>query len=101
MLQHPERVVPLSECERFDTHFQPNVALAPNPIPPLPNHAHPVLRHRRHEQSHRESQQMPEDKQDSLPVNVKLEKSPSPELKPRLINYPDLRVKRIVAEEQR
>lgn len=29
VLQHPERVVPMSECERFEPHFQPNVALAP------------------------------------------------------------------------
>lgn len=35
VLQHPERVVPLSECERFEPHFQPNVALAPIPAPPL------------------------------------------------------------------
>lgn len=34
VLQHPERVVPLSECERFEPHFQPNVALAPIPAPP-------------------------------------------------------------------
>lgn len=29
ILQNPERVVPLSECERFERTFQPNVALAP------------------------------------------------------------------------
>lgn len=29
VLLHPERVVPLSETERFERHYQPNVALAP------------------------------------------------------------------------
>lgn len=29
MLQNPERVIPSSECERFERTFQPNVALAP------------------------------------------------------------------------
>ncbi|XP_025837119.1 ski oncogene-like [Agrilus planipennis] len=32
ILQHPERVVPLSESERFERSFQPNVALAPPPL---------------------------------------------------------------------
>lgn len=32
VLQHPERVIPLSESERFERSFQPNVALAP-PLP--------------------------------------------------------------------
>ena len=48
VLQHPERVVPLSECERFEPHFQPNVALAPIPavatasgLPPPPPIAPP------------------------------------------------------------
>ncbi|XP_008204568.1 ski oncogene [Nasonia vitripennis] len=42
VLQHPERVVPMSECERFEPHFQPNVALAPlttaaaSTLPPVP-----------------------------------------------------------------
>lgn len=42
VLQHPERVVPMSEYERFEPHFQPNVALAPlataaaSTLPPVP-----------------------------------------------------------------
>lgn len=32
VLQNPERVVPLSECERFERSFQPNVALAPRKV---------------------------------------------------------------------
>ncbi|XP_044760496.1 ski oncogene [Coccinella septempunctata] len=31
VLQHPEKVVPLSESERFNGTYQPNVALAPTP----------------------------------------------------------------------
>ena len=31
VLLHPERVVPMSESERFEHSFQPNVALAPIP----------------------------------------------------------------------
>ncbi|XP_045475944.1 ski oncogene [Harmonia axyridis] len=31
VLQHPEKVVPLSESERFNGSYQPNVALAPTP----------------------------------------------------------------------
>jgi len=34
VLLHPERVVPLSECQRFERSFQPNVALAPFPSSP-------------------------------------------------------------------
>ena len=29
VLLHPERVVPMSESERFELSYQPNVALAP------------------------------------------------------------------------
>ncbi|XP_037051633.1 ski oncogene [Bradysia coprophila] len=32
ILQNPERVVRLSECERFERTFQPNVALAPRKV---------------------------------------------------------------------
>lgn len=32
ILQNPERVVRLSECERFERSFQPNVALAPRKV---------------------------------------------------------------------
>lgn len=37
VLQNPERVVRLSECERFEQSYQPNVALAPRL-----NHKHPT-----------------------------------------------------------
>lgn len=84
VLQHPERVIPLSECERFEPHFQPNVALAPIPtpvqisqIPPLSSvqrrHHH---EHRRH--SHRSSSPTCEKQELLSPAGVKIEKtSPS------------------------
>ncbi|XP_048510456.1 ski oncogene [Athalia rosae] len=78
VLQHPERVVPHSECERFEPHFQPNVALAPLPplnlppvVPPGSHHHHPKRRHHHRQPS-------PEGKQETLPVTVKLEKPSSP-----------------------
>ncbi|KAI4486926.1 hypothetical protein M0802_012211 [Mischocyttarus mexicanus] len=81
VLQHPERVVPLSECERFEPHFQPNVALAPIPAPAIPPIAPPV-RHQRHHQEHRhhsQRSQSPNGKQQELVPKqefaVKLEKS--------------------------
>ncbi|KAL7295523.1 hypothetical protein TKK_0011168 [Trichogramma kaykai] len=50
VLQNPERVVPVSEWERFEPHYQPNVALAPvvstttslpqPPPPPQPQQQH-------------------------------------------------------------
>lgn len=94
VLQHPERVIPLSECERFEPHFQPNVALAPIPAPaqlsqiPPPSSVHQQRRHhhehRRH--SHRPSSPTCE-KQELLSANVKIEKT-SPSQAPTIGSYP-------------
>ena len=87
VLQHPERVVPLSECERFEPHFQPNVALAPIPTPTMPPVAPPppVQTHRRHNHERRRhnhcstSPTSPTcEKSESLAVEVKLEKPSTP-----------------------
>lgn len=79
VLQHPERVVPHSECERFEPHFQPNVALAPLPALNLPPLAPPVSHHHRHpKRRHLHRQPSPEEKQEGFPVTVKLEKPSSP-----------------------
>lgn len=48
VLQHPERVVPLSEYERFEPHYQPNVALAPIPAHPLSLMSPSLFPHHRH-----------------------------------------------------
>lgn len=54
VLQHPEHVVPLSECKRFEPHFQPNVALAPIPAPSVPVVLPPSAHHqRRHHHDHK------------------------------------------------
>ena len=82
VLQHPERVVPLSECERFEPHYQPNVALAPIPaptvplipVPPLPHHR----RHHHERRRHNHRSPSPNEKSESFPVSVKLEKPSSP-----------------------
>ena len=79
VLQHPERVVPLSECKRFEPHFQPNVALAPIPAPSVPVVLPPSAHHqRRHRHDHKRyshhlssSNEKKEPPQDS----VKLEKT--------------------------
>lgn len=94
VLQHPERVIPLSECERFEPHFQPNVALAPIPAPaqisqiPPSSSVHLQRRHhhehRRH--SHRSSSPTCE-KQELLSASVKLEKT-SPSQAPTIGSYP-------------
>lgn len=94
VLQHPERVIPLSECERFEPHFQPNVALAPIPAPaqisqiPPPSSVHLQRRHhhehRRH--SHRSSSPTCE-KQELLSASVKIEKT-SPSQAPAIGSYP-------------
>lgn len=93
VLQNPERVIPLSECERFEPHFQPNVALAPVPtlaqIPPL----HHQQRRHYHEQrchnNHRLSSPINEKQEQPFSsVNVKMEKkSPSQEA-PAVNSYP-------------
>ncbi|KAF7399566.1 hypothetical protein HZH68_008158 [Vespula germanica] len=96
VLQHPERVVPLSECERFEPHFQPNVALAPIPAPAIPSIAPPV-HHQRHHQEHRHHSQRPqspqnEKQQELVPKQefaVKLEKSsPGPASSGGPASYP-------------
>lgn len=82
MLQHPERVVPLSECERFEPHYQPNVALAPIPaptvplipVPPLPQHR----RHHHERRRHNHRSPSPNEKSEPFTVSVKLEKPSSP-----------------------
>lgn len=81
VLQHPERVVPLSDCERFEPHYQPNVALAPIaasvPIIPATSLHHRRYPHeRRRHQNHRSPS--PNEKSESFPVSVKLEKPSSP-----------------------
>lgn len=86
VLQHPERVIPLSDCERFEPHFQPNVALAPIPssaiaqLPPPVSSVHPQRRQHHHEHQHRHDHRSssPDEKQELLSANVKLEKTSSP-----------------------
>ncbi|KAM0735801.1 Ski oncogene [Formica fusca] len=94
VLQHPERVIPLSECERFEPHFQPNVALAPistptqmGQIPPLSS----VHQQRRHHHEHRRhshrSTSPTSEKQELLSADVKLEKA-SPNQAVAVDSYP-------------
>ena len=81
VLQHPERVVPLSDCERFEPHYQPNVALAPIPAPAVPLIPAPLVHHRRHHHErrrHNHRSLSPNEKSEPFPVNVKLEKPSSP-----------------------
>ncbi|XP_024875549.1 ski oncogene [Temnothorax curvispinosus] len=95
VLQHPERVIPLSECERFEPHFQPNVALAPIPAPaqisqiPPPSSVHQQRRHhhehRRH--SHRSSSPTCEKQELLSSASVKIEKT-SPSQAPAIGSYP-------------
>jgi len=95
VLQHPERVIPLSECERFEPHFQPNVALAPIPAPaqlnqvPPPSSVHQQRRHhhehRRH--AHRSSSPTCEKQELLSSTSVKVEKT-SPSQAPVIGSYP-------------
>ncbi|KAG7200935.1 hypothetical protein KM043_003296 [Ampulex compressa] len=95
VLQHPERVVPLSECERFEPHFQPNVALAPIPapamhpvVPPPPSSVHHHQRRHHHEhRRHPRYASSPSEKEERQAVSVKPEKS-SPGSGPAVVNYP-------------
>nr|XP_034176567.1 ski oncogene [Osmia lignaria] len=82
ILQHPERVVPLSECKRFEPHFQPNVALAPIPAPSvpvvLPPSAHHQRRHHHEQKRYNHHLSSPNEKKEVSSDSVKLEKtSPS------------------------
>ncbi|XP_076231782.1 uncharacterized protein LOC143177618 [Calliopsis andreniformis] len=82
VLQHPERVVPLSECKRFEPHFQPNVALAPIPAPSVPVVLPPSAHHqRRHHHEHKRYNHhlsSPNEKKEHSSDSVKHEKtSPS------------------------
>lgn len=79
VLQHPERVVPLSECKRFEPHFQPNVALAPIPAPsvpvvPLPTAHHQRRHHHEHKRYNHHSSSPSEKKEPPSDVVVKTEK---------------------------
>ena len=78
VLQHPERVVPLSECKRFEPHFQPNVALAPIPAPSvpvvLPPSAHHQRRHRHEHKRYSHHLSSSNEKKEPTPDSVKLEK---------------------------
>lgn len=94
VLQHPERVIPLSECERFEPHFQPNVALAPIPAPaqigqiPPPSSVHQQRRHHHEHRRHSHHSSSPTcEKQELLSVNIKTEKT-SPSQAPAIDSYP-------------
>jgi len=96
VLQHPERVIPLSECERFEPHFQPNVALAPIPTPAqmvqIPPSVHQQRQRHHHEHSRRHSHHISSsptnDKRELLSsANVKLEKT-SPNQVSAVGSYP-------------
>lgn len=91
ILQHPERVIPLSECERFEPHFQPNVALAPIPTPTIsqipPISVHQQRRHHHEHRRHSPRSSSPNEKQELLSANVKLEKT-SPNHAPTADSYP-------------
>ncbi|XP_076223105.1 uncharacterized protein LOC143174464 [Nomia melanderi] len=79
VLQHPEHVVPLSECKRFEPHFQPNVALAPIPAPSVPVVLPPSAHHqRRHHHEHKRYNHhlsSPNEKKEPPSDSVKLEKT--------------------------
>lgn len=94
VLQHPERVIPLSECERFEPHFQPNVALAPIPAPAQIGQIPPsssVHQQRRHHHEHRRHSQRSSsptcEKPELLSANIKVEKT-SPSQAPAISSYP-------------
>lgn len=97
VLQHPERVIPLSECERFEPHFQPNVALAPIPAPaqigqiPPPSSVHQQRRHHHEHRRHNHHPSSPTcEKQELLTsASVKVEKM-SPSQAPAIGSYPPL-----------
>lgn len=58
VLQNPERVVPLSESERFERSFQPNVALAPPlPAPPMKPNRHHLARHHNDNYNHHQTKE--------------------------------------------
>ncbi|XP_070166525.1 ski oncogene-like [Polyergus mexicanus] len=94
VLQHPERVIPLSECERFEPHFQPNVALAPISTPtqmgqiPPPSSVHQQRRHHHEHRRHGHRSTSPtNEKQELLSADVKLEKT-SPNQAVAVNSYP-------------
>ncbi|XP_012528130.1 ski oncogene [Monomorium pharaonis] len=95
VLQHPERVIPLSECERFEPHFQPNVALAPIPapaqitqIPSLSVHQQRRHHHEHHRRHNHHSSSPTCEKQELLSsASVKVEKM-SPSQAPPIGSYP-------------
>lgn len=71
ILQNPERVVRISECERFERTFQPNVALAPR--------------------RHNSSKDRDRDRSRSLTTEIQI-KQERPSTPPELLNSPELRV---------
>lgn len=83
ILQHPERVVPLSECERFEPHFQPNVALAPiptpsiTPVPPQPSAS--SLNRRNYHERRRSGINRPPSPGDKVVIKLEKPSTPIPE----------------------
>ncbi|CAK9801039.1 Transforming protein Ski [Anthophora plagiata] len=79
VLQHPECVVPLSECKRFEPHFQPNVALAPIPAPSvpvvLPPSAHHQRRHHHEHKRYNHHSSSPNEKKETSSDSLKSEKT--------------------------
>ncbi|CAK9833098.1 Transforming protein Ski [Anthophora retusa] len=79
VLQHPECVVPLSECKRFEPHFQPNVALAPIPAPSvpvvLPPSAHHQRRHHHEHKRYNHHSSSPNEKKEASSDSLKSEKT--------------------------
>lgn len=67
ILQNPERVVRLSECERFERSFQPNVALAPRKSTSASNTAN----------SEREKMRL-------FPTNIQIKQERPPSVSPEL-----------------
>ncbi|XP_058789268.1 ski oncogene isoform X2 [Phymastichus coffea] len=91
VLQHPERVVPMSEYERFEPHFQPNVALAPIPTPAAPpspvvarpaSPAYPHHHHHNHHHHRHRRYSRPSSPDAKATASIKIEQPPSP-LPPR------------------
>lgn len=102
-MQHPERVIPLSECERFEPHFQPNVALAPitttppqigriSPLSSVHQRRHHHHHHHEHHHRHRHglcSTSPTSEKQELLSsADVKLEKTSSSQAAEPVDSYP-------------
>lgn len=91
VLQNPERVVRLSECERFEQSYQPNVALVPRGNSKTSTSSNVNIKNRDVEREHEFKCGDRDQEQHGLPMNIKI-KQERPQTPPEESLSPESRM---------